>query len=139
VAELGGPYSATQTATVSFPDWWLEVLEDSSYSMQLFVVDFKRQNEEEQTKYHALGRSKTIVVRGVIRGESLDLKLEFLTVADYNKFEAVRNLQRTVLLRRGYTGEQWYISFDAARVVEEAPADYTYKIIDISATEVDAP
>jgi hypothetical protein len=137
--DIGGAYSATASATATFTDWWLEVIEDASYNMQLSVVDFKRTGTEEKTKYHALGRSKPIIVREVVEGETLNLKIEFLTVADFNKFEAIRNLQRTVLLRRGYTGEQWYVDLGSTRAIEEAPADYTYKVVSLELTEVDAP
>jgi hypothetical protein len=137
--DIGGVYTATSTSTVSFDDWWLEVIEDSSYNIILSVIDFKRASQEEQTKYHAMSRRFPIVVRGVIRGEEFDIKIEFLTVAAFNEFEAIRNLQRTVLLRRGYTGEQWYIDLGPNRPIEEAPSDHTYKVVNLTATEVDVP
>lgn len=137
--DIASVYTATSTATVSFDDWWLEVIEDSSYNMTLSVVDFRQTSEEEQTQYHALGRRNAIVVRGTIRGEEFDIVLEFLDLTEYNKFEAIRYLQRTVLLRRGYTGDQWYVALGKARPIEEGTSDHTYKQIAMHLLEQDAP
>lgn len=137
--DIAGPYSASVAETLVFDDWWLECPENPIYNMTLSVIHFYRHNKEEQTVYKPLSRPKPVVVRGVIRSEEFNLKIEFLTEADFTKFEQIRGLQLTLLLKRGYTGEQWYIVLGANRGVEEAPADHTYKVIEIGATEVDAP
>jgi hypothetical protein len=141
MAETASAYSATQTATLTYPDWWLEDPGNSANNIILSVVGgpHKRQKKEEQTVYQALERPGYIVVRGVMRKERFDLEIDFTTVAAWQAFENIRAQQRTLLLQRGYTGEQWFGSLGPMRDLEEHTSDYTYKKVKIEFIETDAP
>ncbi len=139
--DIGSPYSTTASTTLTFTDWWLKNPVDETYNQIIIVAgdNFTRQRKEEQSVYEPLGRIMPVVVRGVMRGERFKLKLEFLTVAAFNKFEDLRNQQATLLLQRGYTNEDWYGSLGAEREVTEDRADNTHKFVDIEFIETDAP
>lgn len=139
--DIGSGYTAASVTTLNFNGWWLVNPNDSTYNVELSVIgnSFKRTKKEEQSIYEPLGRSLPIVVRGVMRGEKFTLTIEFLTEADWQKFENLRNQQVTLLLKRGYTGEQWYGVLGAERELSEAPSDHTYKVISVPFIETDAP
>lgn len=126
---------------VSFNDWWFKDLYDRTKNMKLQVMNdpFTQTQEEEQAKYRPLNRSNPIIVRGVIRGQEFPLEVDFQSEAEYNKFLNLRKGQRPILLQRGWTKEQWYISLGpnlAMRLGNHFP---TYRVVTIDCTEVDRP
>lgn len=139
--DIGGSYSATQNATLTFNEWWLKNPINSTYNLAVEIAnsDFKRSRKEEQSVYEPLGRPMPVVIRGVMRGERYPLIFEFLTKANWQKFENLRNQQATLLLQRGYTNEEWYGSLGAAREITEARYDANYKLIECEFIETDAP
>lgn len=129
--------ASSSISSAGLQPWWLEDPLDSSRNIPVNVVKFSRKIKEEQTVYRPLGRPQHVVVRGVVRAELFALKFEFLSLSEYSKFRTLRNSQRTLLLRRIYTGEQWYIVFGTDLDIEEPTPDPNYVIIEIEAAEVD--
>lgn len=141
--EFASAYSSTVTATVTFDPWWIKDLTDPlNYSMAVDVMNipFTQTRQEERAEFHALSRANPVVVRGILRGEEFpDITFEFTAEADWAKFESIRNLQRTLLLQRGWTGEQWYISLGSQRSLALQNTFPVMRTVTMSAVEVDKP
>lgn len=128
-------------ATLTIPDWWLKDPIEPAHNMVLDIYgdSFQQTKHEDQAVFHAIGRSKVIVVADVVRGEHFTLTPEFLTQTTYDAFEIIRNSQRVLLLQRGYTNEQWYIRLGNERSTSLLNFSPPYRRISIEAEEVDAP
>jgi hypothetical protein len=139
--DIGGTYTTSGDITLTVTDWWLIDLYDSTknYVPILYGTNFKRGRHEDQAHFNPLGRKFPVVLRGMIRGEVLTLPFEAISQSDFDKFEAIRAGQRTLLLKRGYTSEQWYVSLGPERSVDEAGYDATFRRWTVEATEVDVP
>lgn len=138
--DIGGVYSASATSTLSFSEWWLKNPLDPTYNLVLSVAGvFKLTKKEEQSVYEPLGRPMPVVVRGVMRGERFPMTVDFLTIAEWQKFEALRNQQVTLLLQRGYSNEEWYGVIGAQREITEHISDHTYKTITFEFIETGSP
>lgn len=141
-SDIASAYTATQNVTLSFPDWWIKDVvgvDTSNYKPEFSGPVFTRSENEEQAKFLPLGRKNAVILRGVIRGEELVLPFVCTTLAQWQAFQTVRALQRPILLQRGYTSEQWYVSLGPTREITEAGYDPNYKQFSITATVVDKP
>lgn len=138
---LYSAYAATVSGTVSFTGWWLKDPQDPTlnYQPDFYGTVFKRLAVEEQAVFSPLGRRTYVVVRGQLKGEQLTLPFEAVTAAAFQKFQAIRAAQRTLLLQRGDTGEQWYGVLSNNRPVEEAGYDPNFKQWEMTFNETDAP
>lgn len=139
--DIAGVWSTSLTSTLTYDEWWLiDLVNDSlNYMPNFYGPVLRRDQKEEQAVFNPLGREFSVVLRGVIRGERLELPFEAVTQAEFDAYNNIRAVQRTLLLKRGYTGEQWYISLGAERPVEEAGYDDEYRRWVVEATEVDVP
>ncbi len=118
--------------------WLLKDLTSGTFiELPLINPPFKHKVTEQQARYNPLGRSRVVVVSDTIQGEEFQLDMEFLTVAHFNNFKTLRNYQRTLLLQRVYTDEQWYIRLGADMNVDEP--NTAQILVSMNAVEVDAP
>lgn len=104
--------AATSPLTLTINDWWLSDLQIPANSLAVSVMNetFKFGEHEEMAEYNPIGRKFPLIVSDVIHGLTAPLILEFLTKADYDAFRALRQLQKTLVLKSPMVaGEQWYI------------------------------
>jgi hypothetical protein len=79
----------------------------------VWVID----RPEDQGIFQPFGRKDSVVVRGDIRDEQFDLDLVFIGNAEWNAFDAMRNLQQTVALRSDMTSAVNYYVLGGTRPV----------------------
>lgn len=133
--------NVNSSATSAFQDWWLKCPQDATLNFipKFTGTEFRRRSDEEQTVFRAVGRKYPVVVRGVIQSETLHLPFTCDNNTDWDRLTKIRNSQRTLLLQRGYTNEQWYIDLVGDRPAVELAWDPTYKTVPMDANEVDRP
>jgi hypothetical protein len=94
---------------------------------------------EDQAVFEPVARSTPIILADVVRSKTFDFSVDFLVPAEFNLFMALANAQRTLLLRRPWTGEQWWIRIGPkVEVIEQSTTPIRY-IVDATAREVDVP
>lgn len=139
---ITGPYSAnTALVVVATNEWWLKSTTDPSFNMILDVIgdNFTQVKPEDKATFSALGRNRKVTVADVIKGEEGTLGLDFLLESNYWSFETLRNRQEVLLLQRGWTNEQWYISLGESREMKLFRYTPTYRQVTIPWVEVDVP
>jgi len=94
---------------------------------------------EDMAQYSPLGRSRDVFVSDVIRGAEFKFTFDFTDTTEYNTFVTLRETQRTLLLSRPWSGDQWYIRLGSKMGVLEMNTNPIRRLVDISATEVDVP
>jgi hypothetical protein len=135
--------SATQNVTLTVTAWWLKDLTDPTLNVELpiFGDAFPTTRPEDQATFRPLGRTRPIVVSDVIRGEEFKLRLYFRGAVAYDDFEAIRAVQRTLLLQSDMT-QQWYVRLGAERGTEllhvGGRVSNPRRRVEISAVQVDA-
>lgn len=141
MATIASALSATAAALFQSKDWWLKDPLDASRNMVIDQIGDKvtQTATEERATYKPLGRKNVVIISDVIHGEHFDLTLEFLTEEAYNRFETLFKSQRTLLLQRGFTGEQWWIRLGQVRALTILNFSPPVRQVRIDADEVDAP
>lgn len=121
--------------------WWLKDPFNSANDIKPSLIGdgFNRSRHEDQAVFSPISRSKVVVVADVERGWHFNLHFEFLNDADWNAFQTLRSLQRTLLLQRVYTNDQWYIRLGDLIDLHEASTYPIYRTCVITAEEVDVP
>jgi hypothetical protein len=77
----------------------------------VWVVD----RPEDQGIFQPFGRPDSVVVRGDMRSEQFDLDLVFLSQAEWNAFDNMRNQQKTVALRSDMSATIGYYALGGTR------------------------
>lgn len=130
-----GPYD------IAITNWWLKDPSDYSHNMTLFVTgdSLDTSKPEADAVFSPLGRTRKVVVADSIYGEEFDLELLFTTEADYQKFEVLRNSQRTLLLQAPIStvGTQWYVRLVKDRKTKLLNTADPWRRVTVSAVEVD--
>jgi hypothetical protein len=150
-------WSPVVSTTLVLANWWISVPGQPSYGLALhrvrsiagssamgIPVSLKIDKPQDQGRFNAFGRPNAVIVYGDMRSQEFDLAVVFLTQAEFNAFEAIRNLQTTVLLQSDMNGESYYVALGATRPVNILRAsDRTKptgaKELVIHCTPVDAP
>lgn len=112
------PYSAaTSDYTLTLTDWWLTDATDNYDSAQvkpyLIGSELRTATERDVSIYKPLGRSKVVAVSDVTRGDIIDLMMEFESEADYNKFDALRRSNHTLVLKSPWVSQQWFLQLES--------------------------
>jgi hypothetical protein len=125
-------------AQLTLTDWWLKDPIDPTRNMAVDIRgdDFQQNSSTQQAEYHPLGSKYPIIVSDVVGAEEFFLHFEFTSKAAYLAFEVLRTSQRTLLLQRTYTGDQWYIRFAAKRTLIMTAHNPPLWRVDIEAREV---
>jgi hypothetical protein len=133
--------SIAVAASFASREWWLKDPLDASRNMTFDVVGDRvtQSATEERATYKPLGRKNVVIISDVIHGEHFELTLEFLTDTAYNRFETLYKSQRTLLLQRGFTNEQWWIRLGQVRTLTILNFTPPIRQVKIDAEEVDAP
>jgi hypothetical protein len=112
---------------------------DSSRNITLYITgdEFKFDIEVDAGTYNALGRSKPIVVKDVVKAARMQFTIWLLTAADEAAFDLLFESMRTLLLQLP-DGRQWYIAIMAISK-RLPPTTGAFLYIDVNAVEVDVP
>lgn len=133
----------TSAVTVALQDWVLRSTSDVNYDgIKLNVVGpnpFSEKNPQDKAFFNPQGRARKVSVSDTIKGAEAEMLLEFLTEADYQAFEALRNKRETLLLFRGWTSERWFIQLQEVREMLLFNYNPIYRQVKIGWIEVDAP
>lgn len=73
--------------------------------------------DEDQGQFLPFGRPDTLVVHGDLRSERFSLTLVFTSDADWEAFDAIRNLQGVVAVRSDMRAPVYFMTMGAARPV----------------------
>jgi hypothetical protein len=124
-------WSPTVSSTLATHNWWLLDPTTPSTAMLLHRVHSKAVSsstglqvsvEEDQVEdqgiFYPFGRKNALLVRGDMYNQNFSLSLLFEGATEFNSFQSIRQLQRTVLLRTDMPGEIHYVGFGP-----NAPAD----------------
>jgi len=107
-------------------EWWLIDCETMAASgiatltgvpgaaIPLNVINTSLSNtiSEIQAQHDILGSDYVTIIADTILGADISFEVDFLNLASYNAFVALRALQKTLLLQAPY-GAQWYMRFDS--------------------------
>lgn len=117
--------------------YWLNSTTNAAYNAAFNVeVGLQVDRKEPQSVLKLLGRSNPVVLRGRIAGQSASMKIECVTKAESDAFDALRELGETLWLASPL-GDGLYISLgDSAPATVESD---TYCEISVDYTEVDRP
>jgi hypothetical protein len=101
--------------------------------------DFSVVSPESGAFFSPLGSAYKVRVTDSIMGDEFEMTLLFLLTTEYNKFKAMRDGQRTLLLRNPES-EQWFIRFDGDMEVARAGFGNTQRrMVKVKAIEVAPP
>lgn len=101
--------------------------------------DFTTSSPEAGAAFTPAGSAFKVIVTDSIYGDEFDMEVFFATTAEYTVFKAMRDAQRTLLLRNPQ-GEQWFIRFHGEKEVARAGFGNTQKrVVKIKAIEVAPP
>lgn len=139
---IAGAYSANVSATVNDTEWRIRDRDNpltNTMKLNILGASVKTQHPEDKAFFSPLGRARKVAVSDVLKGSESTLQVEFLTDDDYHLFMALRALQKTLWLTRGWTGEGWWIQFTEQGEEELFNYSPTYRTFTIGWIEVDAP
>lgn len=137
-------YSATSTvasATVVFTDWWLKDPTTPALNTTVIVKEPLRfEKFENQAVFRPLGRTLPVVVSGTLNGEQGTIDFDFVTRAEFDAFDALRNTQRVLLLQSPF-GDNLYVKLGANRdsTLKHADSVSQYRDVSIGFVQVDRP
>lgn len=109
MAIVSSAASTTQTATPTLTSWWLKDPLDSSLNKEIRVSSWAPAKNHEAAKFDPIGRSRSIVLQGDVRGEEGQLGYRTMSETEFNNIEALLN-SRDVLLLQNTVGQQWYVA-----------------------------
>lgn len=140
---IAGAWSAIVSATQTTTGWNLKRT-DGLEAHNLLDMPFAGESittskPEDKAFFSPMGRSRKVSISDVLKGEEGELFLEFLEEATFQDFEALRSLQQPLLLVRGWTDEQWYISLAEDRKMELFNYEPTYRQVKVDWVEIDPP
>lgn len=136
-------WSATTPAvTVPLDDnWWLKDPLDPARNAKVAVpAPLETERLEDQAVKRPLGRTRPVVLRGALYGESGTLPVECVTQAEFDAVELLRSGQRTLLLQSPL-GDHRYVALGETRrsSLVAANADARIRNVAVAFVEVDAP
>ena len=89
------------------------------------------------------GKATATVVHGQMLAEEFDLAIYFEDTAEFEAFDAIRDLQETVLLKSDMEGATYWVALGSARpaaiISESQRHTITKRGLSIHCTPVDAP
>lgn len=100
---------------------------------------FNISRREEQSAMGPIGRPNLVVVADVVRGYHFEFHFEFLSMDDYDVYEALRVTQRVLLLRSFWLQRQWYIRFNETEELSIYNTEPARMEVHIGAEEQDSP
>ncbi len=134
--------SITRTATVTITEWTLVDFAGGTRMDITLSAPPVFSSEERSAEFLPIGRKHPVTLADTVGGEQTTLSLVFLTHAAYQSFEAMRKLQRTLLLQdpQGQSeARQWYIRLGAVRasamVNTQTRGAITWRVVSIDASE----
>lgn len=146
VDPTGTPYSSAVSAisNIVIPSYtattgWLlkDPVTNKTIDLPLVNPPFKHMKPEQQAKFNPLGRTRVIIVSDQIQGEEFDFEMLFMSRLAFSEFSDLRALQRTLLLQRTETSQQWYVRLGSDFKVQEPNTGVIEA--QINAVEVDVP
>lgn len=138
-------FSAGTSDALPVNSWWLKDPGDFTSStgsqLKLSVRGALRTSKREvQGRFRPLGRTREVVLSDGVLGDELLLPLNFYSQDDYEKFEAIRALGRTLVLLSDMD-QMWWVRLGEARDTELANSITRkvrpYRSVDVTAVEVD--
>jgi hypothetical protein len=136
-------FSVTPTASTTSGRWVLTDIEDPTNPTSL-LIDILEDGldivyPEDLAQYSPLGRTRDVFISDVIRGAEFRFTFDFVDTTEYETFKTLRETQRTLLLQRPWSGDQWYVRLGPKMSVMEMNTNPIRRIVDMTATEVDVP
>lgn len=91
--------------------WWLKDPKNKVANQKLSLAPgtFDTNSQDRQNVVTINGRPDPIILNDVVGLPSITFQLVFTSDAAYQKFEKLRNTQRTLLFQGPYPSGQWYI------------------------------
>lgn len=140
----GAEFTAGGLDALPVSSWWLKDPSDltSSTRSQLKLSvrgALRTAKREAQARFRPLGRTREVVLSDGVVGDEIQLPLNFYNQDDFEKFEALRALGRTLVLLSD-TDVMWWVHLGETREAELANSITRkvrpYRSVDLTAVEV---
>jgi len=122
--------------------WKLKDPLDASRNLDIDLISdrgFEWDRVEDMAVFEPFGRATPIVLADVVRSRTITCTVDIVDSTEYAKFLVLANSQRTLLLQRPWTGEQWWVRITAkVQVIEQSTTPIRY-VIEFELREVDVP
>jgi hypothetical protein len=141
----GAEFTAGSLEALPVSSWWLKDPNDftSSTASQLKLSvrgALRTSKREAQGRFRPLGRNREVILSDGVLGDEIQLPLNFYNQDDFEKFEAIRALGRTLVLFSD-SDQMWWVRLGESRDAELANTiirkTRPYRAVDVTAVEVD--
>lgn len=141
-----GQWSPTASVTTSSVAvggrWKLKDMLDSTRNLDIDLISdkgFEWARQEDLAVFEPFGRTTPIIVADVVRSRTISCTVDIVNSSEWAAFLVLANSQRTLLLQRPWTGEQWWVRFTSkVEIVEQSTSPIRY-IAEFELREVDVP
>lgn len=132
--------SAIVTCTMLNTKWWLEDPLDptTAISVEVIMDTLPIVTSETQAQHMVLGAPYMTVIADTVKGAVFMVEIDFLDDAEYQKFLAFRNMQKTLLLQSSIN-EHWYIRIGSDLTNTLVNAASLYRQVSFQAIEQARP
>lgn len=135
-------YSSTEQFSISYNEWWMRHLSDSTRDIRNLFIDndpLDIETSEDQAVFNPLQRRAPVVIKDAgIKAARFNLSIQFLGEQAFADFNYLRELQTTLLLQSPMQ-KQWYFVFDSSAKERIHNTVDAYRHVEIGIIEVERP